>query len=111
MAHSNRQKLRDARGGRTSHQDQKANRKNKRSTFDADARIKELNAWSISRTEKQEAKVAGVKPTTWCKHESSKVRRRGALERLQIIHATQIHMPLIAKHRVEKEIHTLKNRI
>lgn len=111
MAHSNRQKLRDARGGRTSHQDAKSNRKNKRSTFDADARIKELNAWQLSRTEKQVAKVAGIKPTSWCKHLSARTRREGALARLLVIQATQIHMPLIAKQRVKREIHTLKNRI
>jgi len=53
MAHSNRKKKREERGGKTRHQALKAMRASKYSSADKTARIKELEAWSESLAEKR----------------------------------------------------------
>jgi len=54
MAHSNRQKLRDARGGLTKNQAGKAARRARyKSNFDPQARIKELQDWERQRDEQK----------------------------------------------------------
>lgn len=86
MAHSNRQKLRDARGGKTRHQDEKSRRYASRSTFDASTRIRELESWQKQR---DEDRTRGGRPNEvvakrhinmW---ESTVERRKSALARLE----------------------------
>lgn len=80
MAHSNRQKLRDARGGKTRHQFNKT-RAPKYANNGAD-RIKELEVWLLKKNEKgaTNSKVVKVKRIPMIKPILK--RRRNALKRL-----------------------------
>lgn len=101
MAHSNRQKLRDDRGGKTRHQDQKAQRKARYgNTFDPQARIKELEAWQRKMEEDRQQKGKSAVVVARKKHinmwPTTIERRKGALERLKT-------MVIVAEREVIRE--------
>lgn len=121
MAHSNRKKLRDSRGGKTKHQARKAAKAARcRSTFDLDARLRELKADEEARTNKtmqQKTEHVVVNKRTWSKKQSAQRRRINALDRLKAQYdafkfskektEAEIHM----HSKMEREISTLKHRI
>ena len=86
MAHSNKERLKVARGGLTRHQAAKAGNKNKyKSGFDAQDRIKELDRWV---TDKQNKKAEGqpVANKRVKKHSttaSAVTRRKNAIARME----------------------------
>lgn len=87
MAHSNRKKIRDSRGGKTKHQAAKAAKRTKyRSNFDLDARLKELKADEQARLENKPAenKHTTVQKRTWSNTLSTQRRRIKALDALKM---------------------------
>lgn len=104
MAHSNRQKLRDARGGKTRHQFRKVQRAAKYGN-NASERIKELEAWlALPKEERNKPVRKGGKAKRVKRFSMSKraiARRNGALSRIVLLEPT----PLRAK-----EIATLAKR-
>ncbi len=128
MSHSNRQTLRDARGGKTRHQDMKASRKAKyRSAFDPAERIKVLQAHQIqldlARMGKGPKSEITTKARTINMWASTVKRRVGALGRLEAqLKSTNTLVPEMDKEelvayqfifvaRVEREMKTLRQRI
>lgn len=82
MAHSNRKRLKDARGGKTRHQFRKAKRAPKYANNGAE-RIKELEAWMLKKQDKTVAtstKIVKVKRIPMIKPIVK--RRLSALKRL-----------------------------
>lgn len=128
MAHSNRQKLKDLRGGLTKHQSMKTGRKNKyRSDFDPEARIRELNKWTedlLMNKSKKEEKQTSSKRVRRVNMKLSVVERRKKVifaRELQLEAKTKTKMiegvittiPLTEEDskRIKNEIKILKNRI
>jgi hypothetical protein len=111
MAHSNREKIRESRGGKTKHQVGKISRQRNKSTFDAQARIKELDAYMRSLTEKKTPTVAGApKPKSYDRKESTVERRKGVIQRLEV-QLEDKTLPEDSVYRINKELETLKKRI
>lgn len=132
MAHSNRKKIKAARGGKTRHQMLKAMRESKYSSGDKQARIKELEAWQ-QELDSNRGKVFQKETTSSRKRRISKMittkeRRERALHFLesQLLLGTKTvneHTPEMGtivlsqelsqedRKRIEAEIKTLKDRI
>jgi hypothetical protein len=85
MAHSNRKKIREKRGGKTRHQMFKAARKAKnKAAFDPQERIRELNVYILSLSDKKKAgdDKSTKKGKTFSTKDSVKARRKKVFDRL-----------------------------
>lgn len=121
MAHSNRQKLRDERGGRTKHQDKKFKNQNRyKSGFNAESRLIELKAWTASLEEERNKKAEIKGPTVidvkhFSKKESAKKRRFNVIARITAIieadKSKEEKMPQETLDRLQKELQTLRSRV
>lgn len=111
MAHSNRQKLRDARGGKTQHQDNKSKRKRYQSSFDASARIAELRRWEEQRNDKPEEKGAPRQRRKYSMLLSAQERRLRVFNSLAAIQRWEAAEGKPLNPRVTEELKTLNARI
>jgi len=116
MAHSNRTKLRDGRGGMTRNQQKKARRMAVKQTKDPAARIKELEEWVENRNKKVDAPtVSGRNRRSISMLASAKRRRKSALGRLETQHAAGLRNEVANfaadRSRIEREMNILRNRI
>lgn len=111
MAHSNREALKEARGGRTKNQDMKFKRKNRyQSNFNAEARMIELKKWSEERQSKTEQKID---PTQKRRHYSmlrdAQKRRRKVIASITTRLVYEVREQSIV--RLTKELKTLHSRV
>ncbi len=112
MAHSNRQKLRDDRGGRTRHQDNKVKRKRYQSTFDLSARMAELRKWEADRQSGPAPKDAEGKKIRrrYSMKLSAQRRRYRTFERLAAIQVQEVKDGKALDPRVNQEMKVLNER-
>jgi len=122
MAHSNRQKLRDARGGLTRNQQRKSQKMNQSSG--QSNRLQDTINWLAANEEKKRAKTVTnteVKVIKFSKHKKVIARRKRVIERLEHQLATdgqplkyykENNSPSYAKsvERIKEEIRVLRNR-
>lgn len=125
MAHSNRKKLREARGGLTRNQLRK--QKNQQNSGGQSNRLQETIRWIESNEEKRRQKPTAastpVKAIIYSKHKRVIIRRKGALNRLEIqlgkgmkpgkrpVRGIDITLDDKDITRIKTEIKTLKARI
>lgn len=114
MAHSNRKKLRDARGGLTRNQLRKTKQASNSAT--QSSRFAETVKWMEANEEKRRlgtvtpaAKTAKIK--SFSKSKRAVIRRVGALNRLETSLLNNKELDDKSVTRIKKEIQTLKNRI
>lgn len=91
MAHSNRKKLRDARGGLTKHQAAKAAKKAKyRFSFDPVARMAELKKWSDEMAEKRAN--GGKETTVVVKRRRFSMTKPAQMRRLRVVQRLEANL-------------------
>lgn len=113
MAHSNRKKLREARGGLTRNQ----LRKNKQSgnAGNQSSRLADTIKWMEQNAEKKRQgdtpTAKTVKVVTFSRSKRAIIRRAGALNRLETSLLNNKELKDEDVTRIKKEIQVLKNRI